>query len=149
MRLKIEITISLIICLAVFLWTDCGKSPSDTPPPLTGSMSITAQIDTMLVDSMAVILDNDSLGLHSNGCVITALEVGKHQVAVAKDDPASPIAFTSSPQLVAVTANETTDVNFALTKLAPNFTLKNLKNENVTLESFRGKVVLLVFYSHT
>jgi len=149
MKLKNNVCSLLSLGLALCLMLFCGKAPSDAPIPVTGSIKITARIDTMLVDSMSVIIDNVARGMHSNKCVFQNLEAGKHQVAVGKNDPESPIDFTSTPKFVAVNANETTDVTLALTKLAPDFTLKNLKNEAITLGSYRGKVVLLVFFSHT
>ena len=74
---------------------------------------------------------------------------GRHQVEVFKDDPFNPIDYSSSPQLVAVNSNDTSEVAFALTKSAPNFTLKSLVDEDITLQEYRGKVVLLIFFSHT
>jgi len=139
------LSLGLVISLMLF----CGKSPSDAPLPLTGSIRVSAHIDTIQVDSMAVILDNVSRGLQPNGSVFEEIEAGKHQVAVSKQDFESPIDFSSTPRLVTVKANETTEVALALTKLAPNFTLKNLNNQEVTLANFQGKVVLLVFFSHT
>jgi len=55
-----------LLLLLVVLMNDCGKSPSDPPAILTGSLKITAMIDTILVDSMEVILDNSYLGIYQN-----------------------------------------------------------------------------------
>lgn len=139
------ISVGLIVILIQF----CGKTPSEAPLPLTGSLKISAHIDTVQVDSIFVMLDNIAKGFEPNECVFEGIDVGKHQVVVSKKDPVSPIDFSSVPKLVTVKANETTDVDLALTKLAPNFTLKNLNEQDVTLENYQGKVVLLVFFSHT
>jgi len=149
--LKVKSCIFCLMALGLIfsLLLSCGKSPSEVPLPLTGAIKISAHIDTVAIDSMFVTLDNVDKGLHPNGCMLKDIEAGRHQVVVSKKDTESPIDFTSTPKLVAVKANETTNVDFALTKLAPNFTLKNLDNKDITLESYRDRVVLLVFYSHT
>jgi hypothetical protein len=139
----------LILGLVMGMLLFCGKSPSDAPLPGTGSIKVIAHVDTVMVDSMAVILDNVSRGLQPNGCVVSEIEAGNHQIAVSKHDLESPIDFASTPKLVTVKARETTDVALALTKLAPNFTLKNLNNQDITLANYQGNVVLLVFFSHT
>lgn len=149
MKIKRSIILSLNLGLAISLILFCGKSPSDAPLPLTGSIKVSAHIDTIQVDSMVVRLDNVEQGLFPTVCVFDEIEAGKHQVAVSKKDLESPIDFSSTPRFVTVKANETTDVALALTKLAPNFTLKNLNNQEVTLANYQGKVVLLVFFSHT
>ncbi len=143
------LTIFFLIGSGIFLINGCGKAPPKPPPVLIGAIRVIAQIDSTMVDSMEVILDGASQGVQTNPCILMNLEAGKHQVAVSKEDPESPINFTCSPQLVSVNKNETTNVKLALTKLAPNFTLKNLNNDDVTLENYHGKVVLMVFYSHT
>lgn len=137
------------ICLVLILIQFCGKTPSDAPLPVTGSIRISAQINTVPVDSFLVMLDNHLQGKQPNNCLLGNVEAGKHQVVVSKKDFQSPIDFSSIPKLVTVKSNETTDVDLALTKFAPNFTLKNLTEQNVTLENYQGKVVLLVFFSHT
>lgn len=127
---------------------NCGNAPSDPPDPKIGAMKISATLEMMLVDSMNVLLDNESIGIKPNPYVLIDLVAGSHLVAVSKDDPMSVVNFSSSPRLVTVTENDTCDVIFALTKFAPNFTLKKLKNdESVTLADLQGKAVLLVFYS--
>ncbi|HEX9974403.1 MAG TPA: hypothetical protein VGD14_20210 [bacterium] len=140
-----------ILCISILfilLKSNCGNAPQEPPAPEAGSIKITANLETLPVDSMLVLLDNDSIGIKPNPCIVTDIVAGKHQVAIFKDDPQSVVDFSSSPKLVAVNKNDTTDVTFALTKLAPNFTLKKLKNdESVTLADCQGKVVLLVFYS--
>lgn len=138
------------LCLLAFGFNShCGKMPGDAPPPATGSIEITARVDSTRVDSMQVSLDGVTLGLHVNPFLIPEVVAGRHQVAVSKADPFSPIGFESIPQLVRVFAQETTRVLLALSKSAPNFTLRNLKNESVTLAQYRGKVVLLMFFTHT
>ncbi|UCE07205.1 MAG: hypothetical protein JSW07_04000 [bacterium] len=149
MKAKSCIFSLMVLGLIFNLLLSCGKSPSNVPLPLTGAIKISAHIDIVEVDSMFVTLDNVDKGLHPNGSVLKDIEAGKHQVVVSKKDAESPIDFTSTPRFVAVNANETTNVDFALTKLAPNFTLKNLNNEDITLGNYRHRVVLLVFYFHT
>ncbi len=135
--------------LLVLLFIHCGKTPSEPPAPVTGSIEITAAIDTSLADSMEIWLDNIPQGKQANPCILENVIAGSHQVALTKEDTASPIDYTCSPQVVHVKENKMASVSFALTKLAPDFTLKNLSNEDVTLSEFQGKVVLLIFYSHT
>lgn len=137
------------LALACTLMLGCGQSPSDPPLPQTGAIKISARIETVPVDSVFVKLDNVPQGWLPNGCVLADLLAGRHEVAVSTPDPNSPIDFSSVPQLVAVRANETTTVSLALSKFAPNFTLKNLKDQDITLANYQGKVVLLVFFSHT
>ena len=127
----------------------CGNTPSDAPLPATGSIRISAQISTVAVDSFLLTLDNHLKGKQPNNCLIGNIEAGKHQLVIAKKDPQSPIDFSSIPKIITVNAHETTNVELALTKLAPNFTLKNLNGQDVTLENYQGKVVLLIFFSHT
>jgi hypothetical protein len=148
-NLKVQILSLITVGLIVILIQFCGMTPSDAPLPLTGSLKISAHIDTVQVDSIFVILDNIPKVLQPNDCIFENIETGKHQVVVSKKDLVSPIDFASVPKLVTVKANETTDVDLALTKLAPNFTLKNLNEQDVTFENYQGKVVLLVFFSHT
>lgn len=42
---------------------------------------------------------------------------------------------------------EELDLDIAIGKEAPNFTLKNLKDEEVSLSDYRGKIVLINFWS--
>ncbi len=149
MKIKKSIFSLLSLGLAINVMLYCGKSPSDAPLPLTGSIKVAAHIDTVSVDSIFVTLDNVKQGLLPNQYVLRDIEAGKHQIVVTKHDPESPIDFSSIPKLVAVKSHETTDVALALTKLAPNFTLKNLNNQDVTLTNYQGKVILLLFFSHT
>ncbi len=148
---KIEKSTISILSLgwAISLMLCCGKSPSDAPLPESGAIEVSAQINTIQVDSMVFTLDNVEQGLLPNPCVVQGIEAGTHQIIVSKRDPESPIDFSSTPKLVKVKANETTQVALVLTKLAPDFTLKNLNNEAITLSNYQGKVVLLVFFSHT
>ena len=136
--------------LLLLLLSYCGKSPSDPPAVSTGSLRIAAWIDTNLVDSMAVQLDNTDLGIFPNPCVLSDLVTGRHQVALSKKDPAdSLVDFNCSPKMVEIKNNDTTKIELLLTKLAPDFTLENLDLEERTLQDFRGKVVFLIFFSYT
>ena len=139
----------LLVPIAVGLMLNCGKAPSDVPAPQLGTIRISAQIDTTLVDSMDVILDNIPRGQFANPCTFEGIEAGRHQVAVSKEDQSSSIDFSASPQRVSVHPDAIADVVFALTKFAPDFTLKNLDDEDISLANYRGKVALLVFYIHT
>jgi hypothetical protein len=143
----IILSLSLLLLL---LLSYCGKSPSDPPVIPTGSLRIAALIDTNLVDSMAVQLDNKDLGMFQNPCVLSDLVTGRHQVALSKKDPAdSLVDFNCSPKMVEIKNNDTTKIELLLTKLAPDFTLENLNQEERALQDFRGKVVFLVFFSYT
>ena len=146
---KIALLFLKIIRFCVLLNSHCGKAPSELSATITGSIKVSAHLETTIVDSMMIILDDVSLGKQQNPYILTDIEAGTHKVAVAKDDPESEIDFSSSPKLVTVNANDTAKVTLALIKTAPNFTLKNLNNEDVTLEDYRGIVVFLVFYALT
>jgi len=145
-----HIKILSLSLLLLLLLSYCGKSPSDPPAIPTGSLRIAAWIDTNLVDSMAVQLDNHDLGMFPNPCVLSDLVSGRHQVALSKKDPAdSLVDFNCSPKIVKINSNDTTKIELLLTKLAPDFTLENLNHEQRVLQDFRGKVVFLVFFSYT
>jgi hypothetical protein len=136
--------------LLILLLNHCGKTPSDPPAIPTGSLKISALIDTTMVDSMAVELNNNFLGMFPNPCVLTDLVIGRHQVALSKEDPADTLVdFNCSPKLVDINADDTTRIELLLTKLAPDFTLENLNHEQRALQDYRGKVVFLVFFSYT
>ncbi|MDZ7264030.1 MAG: peroxiredoxin family protein [candidate division KSB1 bacterium] len=143
----ISALISLVLLISAIVF--CGRAPSDPPEAETGAIQLFARIDTMQVDSIFVQLDNVAWGWLLNGGLLTDIVAGKHQVAVSKPDPQSPIDYSSVPQMVTVRSRETTAVALALTKMAPNFTLKNLQQQEITLANYQGKVVLLVFFSHT
>jgi hypothetical protein len=76
--------------------------------------------------------------------------VGRHQITVSKEDPAdSLVDFNCSPKKVDISANQTTQIELLLTKLAPDFTLQNLDHQSRRLQDYRGKVVFLVFFTYT
>lgn len=149
MGLKRTLFYFFVFSVLAMLMSFCGKKPSDMPMPFFGSLKISAKAGTENADSMSVTIDNLNKGTIPNGHIFFQIEAGTHQVVVSKIDPESPIDFTSTPKLVAIHADETTEVELNLTKLAPNFSLKNLNNQDVVLENYHGKVVLLVFFSHT
>jgi len=138
---------SLYISMLVFF--SCHKGPSDPPEVQFGSLKISAYHDTVLVDSMAVTIDDMDIGVQPNPYLSDPILAGRHLVSVAKKDPQSPIDFTSIPQKVTVIYNEITNVSFALTKIAPGFTLNNLNDHPISLENYIDRVVLLVFFTHT
>jgi len=147
--MNVKFVYAILIIFGLVLPGGCEKTLQELPPMLYGTVRITAQRNSNMVDSMEVFLDGQTQGMQANPCLLTDLESGKHQFSVVKKDPANPIDFTNSPQLVFIKENDTADVAFELTKIAPNFTLKNLANEDIILANYRGKVVLMVFYSHT
>jgi hypothetical protein len=139
----------LVVVILIFVCNNCGELPSDAPPPLVGSLKVVALIDTTQVDCMMVTIDTDSMGQQPNPFLLHDVFAGKHFVAVAKEDPQTTIDYTCSPRLVTVNENDTTEVRLELTKTAPSFELKNLRNEDIILDNYRDKVVLLIFYDHT
>jgi hypothetical protein len=139
----------ITLTLVIFL-TYCGKSPSDPPEVATGALRIAAAVDTNLVDSISVQLNNSTLGKFPNPCIIPDLVIGQHQVAVSKEDPAdSLVDFNCSPRMVEIEKDDTTQIDVLLTKLAPDFILKNLNQKDMHLQNFRGQVVFLMFFSYT
>ena len=140
----------ILLLLPLLVITYCGKAPSDPPPVQTGSLLITALIDTNLIDSMEVILDDNNLGIYPNPCILTDLVIGKHQITLSKDDPADTLVdFNCNPEMIEINTEDTTRIELSLTKLAPDFTLQNLNQEDRTLHEYHGKVVFLVFFSYT
>ena len=131
------------------MFFSCGESPSGLPEEQFGSLQISTYQDTIFVDNMAVTIDGNDLGIQANPYLTSNLLTGRHLVSVAKTDPRSPIDFSSIPKEVTINHKETTDVSFALTKFAPNFTLNNLNDNPVSLNNYKDQVVLLVFFTHT
>ena len=142
--------LSFSLLFSMLFLIHCGKTPSDPPPVQTGLLKVTGFIDTTLVDSMGVELNNNYLGIFPNPCILMDLAIGRHQVAVSKEDPAdSLVDFNCSPKLVDIENNDTTQVELLLTKLAADFTLENLDLQQRRLQDYRGKVVFLVFFTYT
>ena len=98
---------------------------------------------------MNVTIDGSDLGIQANPYLASNLLIGRHLVSVAKKDPGSPIDFSSIPKQVSIQYTKTTDVSFTLTKFAPNFTLNNLNDNPVSLDVYKDRVVLLIFFTHT
>ena len=143
-----KLLFSFSITMLFFIY--CGKTPSDPPPVQTGSLEVIGFIDTTLVDSMAVQLNNNYLGIFPNPCVLPDLPIGRHQIAVSKEDPAdSLVDFNCSPKMVDIKKDEKTQIELLLTKLALDFTLENLNHQERRLQDYRGKVVFLVFFTYT
>lgn len=139
----------LVVPFLFLYWMSCGQSPSEAPPVLTGTLKLSATIDSVAVDSFMVVLDDKPVGIRANPCILPGILSGTHQVNIFKQDPFDSINFSAIPQLVFVPPFDTAQVKFLLSKLAPDFERLALKGEMIRLKNFLGQVILLVFFSHT
>lgn len=139
----------LVLCFFVLCCLSCGQSPSEAPPVLTGTLKLNAAIDSVAVDSFLVVLDDKPIGMRANPGILPGIVSGHHQVNILKPDPIDKIDFSAIPQLVFVPPDDTARVRFSLSKAAPDFERLALGGESIRLKNLAGKVVLLVFFSHT
>jgi len=145
---KIRILLGSLV-LILLLTCYCGKAPSEMPEPALGSIIVSAAVDTISADSSVIYLDGNYLGLQALPFKIEHLEAGRHLLSVTMDDDSSPIDFSSKPEKVLVEKDKTSEIAFALTKSAPDFSLHSINDELINLSDFKNKAVLLIFFSYT
>ncbi len=148
MSYHIPVGLFLVICLALMGW-ECGDPPTSAPPPVTGDLRATA-LDTTVIDSIQVEIDDLPFGMHRNPCTITGIVIGVHRLFVT-DRGAS-----SSATMVEVFRGRRSDVMLTLLsqgpypgQAAPNFAARTITNDSISLQQLRDKIVLLVFFEHT
>ena len=143
----------ILTLLGVLFWQYCGKTPSSLPLPYTGSIYITA-MDTAVVDSVQIDLDDEYLGEMENPCLVEDVVIGLHRLHVYNEASAG----TTITNLE-VLQDETTRMFFTMDigpevgpyvgNTAPQFTTQNVEGNKISLEDQKGKVVLLVFFEYT
>jgi hypothetical protein len=130
-------------------WTRCGKAPSPLPPTSYGSIRVTA-MDTTVIDSITVFLDDVSIGKQPNPCLISYIVEGRHKVF------ASHQTGSATPQTVEVKRDWISDVLFQILSVgpypgssAPSFEVIDIQGNGFSLDAQKGKVVFLLFFEHT
>jgi hypothetical protein len=143
--------ILLAICGAVWAFGlfQCGVPPTAIPDPYTGILKITA-MDTLIVDSVSVALDDIPQGRRDNPCILGDVVVGIHKVFV--QNPATAGASAT----VEIFRDRRTDLVLTLLSqgpfvgnVAPDFSVRTIDDSVMQMQKQRGKVVLLVFFEHT
>ncbi|MFH0991590.1 MAG: hypothetical protein V1799_16410 [bacterium] len=138
----------LLFLLSWFLLQQCGEAPPTIPELFTGSLKITASDPA--IKSLAIDLDDIKLGLFPNPALVSDLTIGTHKLLVTGDNKASSVL------LVTIARNQQTNIVLELLaegaflgQKAPDFAVTTILNERFSLESQKGKVVLLAFFEHT
>lgn len=147
---RISVPFSLLLVVALVLLTvKCGSAPGE-PEIVRGGMRVEAYMSDFLSDSILVMFDDNSLGYYANPCEITGLLPGSHKVAGHHRG-----AF-SVPQMVNILPDEITNVTLQLEGeipfpggTAPDFTGTDLFGNQISYSEHQGKVILLVFFTHT
>lgn len=85
------------------------------------------------------------LALVVGGCSNTAPEKAKNQIEETL--PEDKIIEEENTEVIAGEETEEEDFEIAIGKESPNFTLKNLDGEEVSLSDYRGKIVLINFWA--
>lgn len=134
---------------AVFIWIGCGHPPEPEPAPYTGSVRVTA-LDSLLIDSINITIDDDYRGRFKNPHLIENLLAGDHKFNVSTRDA------SANTQMVAVLRDKLTRAFFNIelsgpyiNRAAPDFLLTDIDGNRINLSGLRGKVVLLAFFEHT
>ena len=143
----------ILALLGVLFWQYCGKTPSSLPLPYTGSIYITA-MDTAVVASVQIDLDDEYLGEMDNPCLVEDVVIGSHRLRVFTEASAG----TTIANLE-VRQDETSRVFFTMDigpevgpyvgNTAPQFTTQDVNGNKISLEDQKGKVVLLSFFEYT
>jgi hypothetical protein len=141
----------LALCgvLWAFILLQCGAPPTAMPDPFTGVLKITA-MDTLIVDSVSVALDDIPQGKKHNPCTLGDVVVGIHKIFV--QNPATAGASAT----VEIFRDRRTDLVLTLLSqgpfignVAPVFSVRTIDDSLMEMQKQRGKVVLLVFFEHT
>jgi hypothetical protein len=149
MNMKIQLPLVLLIFIGHFILSQCGRTPGPFPPDQTGHIRVTV-MDTSLIDSVFIELDDIALGQWSNPAHLENIVAGFHQLFVYNTTSAG------TTKGVDVRADQTVESWFWLTSVSPHigfqspdFEVEDLGGDTITLEGLRGKVVILAFFEFT
>jgi|GEM_PF-3364096 len=130
----------------------CGAPPAPMPVPYTGSLAITAIVDSSVADSIYVDLDTIKRGRHPNPFVLNDVMIGIHKLSVY--DSGNVNARTDT--MVEIFRSQRSDVRLRMASEAPyvghpapKFTVISIDDTVFALEQMREKVLLLMFFEHT
>lgn len=130
-------------------WQGCGKTPGSLPLPLTGTLFVAA-MDTTLIDSVALNMDNLDYGKFPNPFTLRDVVIGSHKLFIYSE------AAAGTTKTFDVFQDETTRAFFWLSttgpfvgNVAPDFSTTDTDGLPVSLEALKGKVILLALFEHT
>ncbi len=137
-----------LVCAAAMLAASCGSppgSPPGLPPPVewTGGIRIWGWIETatdsMLVDSVGVVLDGDDIGYRPNPCLIDELAEGVYAVSTyARFENAT---YVAPVQTVLVSHGTTSEVRARMTRADLRGWLAVVaRAEGIEIDSFRLRI---------
>jgi hypothetical protein len=122
------------------------------PVPYTGSVGITAIVDSSVVDSIYVDLDTIKKGRHPNPYVLDNVLIGAHKLSVYDSGNVN----ARSDTMVEIFRSQRSDVRLRMASEAPyvghpapKFTVISIDDSVFALEQLRENVVLLMFFEHT
>ena len=142
---------SASVAFACLLLFGCGDPPGAPPEQLRGNVLITGVLPSdSLPDSIEILIDEVRWGLFANPHLCEGVVAGMHLVEVlAQEITAAETIEFSGAQHVAVLPDSTVEQQFSLLGLAPDFALADIEGDSVWMDSLRGEVVLLYFFSAT
>ena len=127
----------------------CGDPPLPTPPPQTGALQVIA-MDTLVIDSIDVGLDDVPLGRRHNPATLDGIVAGTHLLSVRDR-----LGF-GQDTTVRVASGERSAVLMSIQtegpyvgSIAPAFRALSVTGDTIDLVKLRGRVVLLVLFEHT
>ena len=149
MKSRYELIPVFLIFCGLMIAGQCGKVPGPLPQILTGQIRVTV-MDTTLIDSVFIKLDDIALGQWSNPAILNDVTAGFHQLFVYN------AAAAGTTRIVEVKADQIAAAWFWLTQYspyigfaAPDFYVTDLDGNPITLTGLRGKVVILAFFEFT
>lgn len=138
----------VLLCGSLVLFC-CGDPPPTTPDPYTGILRVAA-LDTLIIDSIRIELDDVMLGRFRNPHVLREVVIGIHRVLV------SSTSSGAASRVVEVFRDRQTDLFVPLLaggpyvgNVAPLFTARASNGDTVSIQRERGKAVFLIFFEHT
>ena len=134
----------------MILW-GCGTPPGAPPDQLRGNILVTGVLpNDSLPDSIEILIDDAAWGLFANPHLCEDVAAGTHLVEVlAREVATAETIEYSGAQQVAIVPDSTIETQFSLLGLAPNFALADIGGDSIWMDSLRGQVVLLYFFSST
>jgi hypothetical protein len=147
--MKTSFTYGLLLSVSLVLMQHCGSPPPGMPDVSYGSLRIMA-MDTASIRSIYFDLDDVKYGKHPNPFVLDQVVAGTHKLLVYDE------RNSGSVTAVEVFRDRRTEIKVNLLAegpyvggVAPNFTVKSIDDQTLSLEAMKGKVVLLAFFEHT